>query len=125
MFGFTLIHKRNIIQNYEDVVVHGINGTSKIVRAKVDTGANRTSIDTEIATELGLLTQENILEKKTFYSGLGEQERNIVKCDFEIAGNKISSEVSVSDRSHMTHKMIIGRRDIHNYLVQPSEIQEK
>lgn len=125
MFGFKVINKKNIIQNYEDVTIFGLNGTKKTVRAKVDTGANRTSIDTEIAKELDLLTERNILEKKTFYSGLGEQERSIIKCDFVIAGNEISSEVSVSNRSHMTHKMIIGRRDIYSYLVKPSKIQEK
>lgn len=125
MFGLTIVRKSKILENYEEVVVFGNNNKSQTVRAKVDTGANRTSIDQKIAEDLGLLDESNIIEKKMFYSGLGQQERHIVVCTYEIKNKKITSEVSVSDRSHMTHKMIIGRRDITDFLVRPSKNQEK
>ena len=125
MFGYTLIQNKKILQNYEEVLIWGLEKESEVVRAKVDTGANRTSLDVKIAEKLGLLDKKNIIEKKMFYSGLGQQERYIVNCTFEIADATITSEISISDRSHMTHKMIIGRRDIPNFLVKPSKIQEK
>lgn len=125
MFGLKLIKKSKILENYEEVVVFGNDNKSQKVRAKVDTGANRTSIDQKIAEELGLLDENNIVEKKMFYSGLGQQERHIVVCSYEIKDTKITSEVSISDRSHMTHRMIIGRRDIADFLVKPSKNQEK
>ena len=125
MFGYTLIQNKKILQNYEEVLIWGLEKESEVVRAKVDTGANRTSLDVKIAEKLGLLDKKNIIEKKMFYSGLGQQERYIVNCTFKIADATITSEISISDRSHMTHKMIIGRRDIPNFLVKPSKIQEK
>jgi alpha-L-glutamate ligase-like protein len=87
------------------------------VKAKVDTGAFRTSIDSKLAEQLGLLREDNILYEKGYRSALGRQERPIVEIEFYLKGRRIKTTASVTDRSHMTRPMIIGRRDLKGYTI--------
>ena len=94
------------------------------VSAKIDTGAWRTSIDRTLARDLGLLHEENILWSKIFKSGLGNQERKVINVTFWLAGRKIKTIASVADRSKLRTPLIIGRRDLAGFLVQPWKKKE-
>jgi alpha-L-glutamate ligase-like protein len=104
---------------WEKVRVLGRNKKSLEIKAKLDTGAWRTSIDRTLATDLGLLEEDNILWTKTFKSGLGIQKRQVISVTFYLAGKKIKTMASVAERSHLRTPLIIGRRDLAGFLVNP------
>lgn len=89
------------------------------VMAKVDTGAWRTSINRDVAEKLGLLGVENVLWTRRVRSALGVEERPIVSLTFWLAGRKISTPVSVASRSSLRYPVIIGRKDLKGFLVDP------
>jgi alpha-L-glutamate ligase-like protein len=85
--------------------------------AKIDTGALRTSISNEILKKLKI---GEFIEKRIVRSSLGEEIRPIVPLTFYLKGEKIETEVFVADRAQMKYEMIIGRRDLKNFIVDPS-----
>lgn len=113
-----------ILNNYEDIWLVGPSGEKVRVRAKIDTGANRTSVDRAIAEKIGLLTPSNIVEYREFFSGLGREQRPMVHCQLIIKTVARSTTVSISDRSHMKHQVIVGRQDIQSFLVKPAGQEE-
>jgi alpha-L-glutamate ligase-like protein len=88
------------------------------VKAKLDTGAWRTSIDESLAKELGLLRPDNILYTKNFWSALGKTRRPVIGISFYLAGRKIETTASVTDRKGLTRPMLIGRRDLKGYRIE-------
>lgn len=113
-----------ILNNYEDIWVVGPTGEKIQVRAKIDTGANRTSVDRAIAEKIGLLKSDNIVEYREFFSGLGREQRPMVRCQLVIKNKTHATTVSISDRSHMKHQVIVGRQDIQSFLVKPANQEE-
>ncbi|MCI0533325.1 aspartyl protease family protein [bacterium] len=95
-------------------IMHG-NG-SRDIRAKVDTGAYRTSIDETLAEELNLPEKS---EQVFVQSASGSQKRQTVEITFQIGGKTINSLASVADRSSLRYPMIIGRHDLAGFLVDP------
>ncbi len=106
---------KKIICSVEKITIFTSKGSFQI-KARIDTGAYRTSIDKEFAEFIGV----NFLEKKIkMRSASGRQERRLCKLEFELCGERIESEASISERKHMKYKAIIGRRDLKNFLVKP------
>lgn len=61
----------------------------KEVRAKIDTGAFRSSIDEELARELGLLSEDKILYYRHYRSALGKhRDRPVVGVTFWLKGRE-------------------------------------
>lgn len=100
------------------------NLKKKKVLAKVDTGAWRTSISRELAQDLNLLTDDNILWKKEVKSALGKEKRPIINLTFWLGGRKIITPASVAKRSAVTFPVIIGRKNLKGFLVNP-ELDQK
>lgn len=86
--------------------------------AKIDTGALRTSISHDILKKIKI---EKFIEKRIVRSSLGEEIRPIVPVTFYLKGVKIETEVFVADRTQMKYEMIIGRRDLKNFIIDPSK----
>ncbi len=88
----------------------------KEVLAKLDTGAFRTAIDKKLAIELRL----PFTEKKVFVqSASGKAFRPTVSLTFELAGKTIKTVASVVERSHLKFPIIVGRRDLKGFLIEP------
>ena len=108
-----------ILRTWEDVKIRSADKKKIEVRAKIDTGAWRTSIDRNLARELGLLRPDNILWTKVYKSGLGKEEREVINLTFYLAGRRIKTVANVAKREHLRAPMIIGRRDLSGFLVKP------
>ena len=106
---------------FEEVEVESFLGEKQSVKVKVDTGAFRSSIDKDLAKDLGLLDPENVLWEVGFRSALGREERKVVGITFWLKGKKIKTSASVSDRSKLKRRMIIGRRDLLGFAVRVRE----
>ena len=96
-------------------------GGIREIQAKLDTGAYRSSIDKDLAKELGL---EIAKEKVYVKSASGKAYRPTTKMSFQIAGKKVHSLVSVVNRSHLKYQMIVGRIDLKGFLIRPEIDQE-
>ncbi|MCK5593706.1 MAG: ATP-dependent zinc protease [Candidatus Aenigmarchaeota archaeon] len=114
---------KKIIGLTEVVHVCGSKKCAKIA-AICDTGATTTSIDATISKELdfgepiGTITVMNPSVNKKF-------KREIVKVNLKIAGRKFEVGANVQDRTHMTHKMIIGRDILYdNFIVDVSRTHD-
>lgn len=146
------ISGKKIIGLIERVKLTSTDGRIIEVKAKIDTGADSSSIDIELARQLGFgltidefykfdiseydLQPENKKEiiddfmKKhgnkipnlesvaVVFSSSGRSMRPIVKCYFEMDGERISSKINITDRSKLQYAMIVGRRDMKKFLVE-------
>ncbi len=124
LFASALIDKvqeRRIVHAVEDITIFGRKGKRMRIKAKIDTGAWRSSIDKELAEELGLLVPENIVGREVYKSALGKQERDWIKIRFYLGGKKISTVVSVADRRGLNYRFLVGRMDLikYGFLVDP------
>jgi len=88
------------------------------IRAKIDTGAFRSSIDEKLASDIGLLVEENVIYYRHYRSALGKsKERPVINLTFWLKGVKINTAVSVANRSKLRTKLLIGRKDLKGVLV--------
>ena len=110
---------RKIIGIIQEVLVRGPSG-GLLVRAKVDIGAVRTTLDTGLAKGLDLGPVLRHVRTRAAAANHPEQ-RDVVSAVLEIAGQTFEVQVAVTDRQDMQYHMIIGmdvlRRS--NFLLSP------
>jgi len=146
---------KQVLGLIEKVKVKGKVDEEIELEAKIDTGAASTSIDIEIARELGYsdaidffnqmdistegISRENSAEfdkevtKKilgkhpdimgvaTVFSSHGVSVRPKVKMKVRISGKIVDSTVSLIDRSLLIYPMIIGKKDLKDFIIDPSK----
>ncbi|OGV91915.1 hypothetical protein A2783_02180 [Microgenomates group bacterium RIFCSPHIGHO2_01_FULL_45_11] len=106
---------------FETVEVVNQLGEKVAIKAKVDTGAYRTSIDKNLAEKLGLLRTDNILLHKQFESALGAHTRDVIAISYYLNGRKIDTTASVIDRSNLKRPMLVGRQDLKGFVIEFSQ----
>lgn len=84
------------------------------VLARVDTGENLSRIDKELAEKLKLPIQQ----RQTLKS---KPKRDVVEATIFMSGEKIRTILGVEDLSKQKYKIIIGRRDLRGFLVDPKK----
>jgi hypothetical protein len=97
-----------------------VPGGSEVIQqiARIDTGAGYSSIDDDLAESLGIDLED--AETITIRSSLGEEERPKVNVRLNIAGRTIDTEVTVTGRDERAHEMLVGRRNLEGFAVDPS-----
>ena len=111
-------HKRteNVVVGYiEDVVVSGTRGNETVL-AKSDTGATRTSIDAELAADIGTGPILDIVKVKSGSLKSGRR-RPVVDLVVGLGGTQHTVTASVEDRSHMDYPVLLGRDILKHYQV--------
>lgn len=111
--------KRKKIGVKENILIFDSENTPHPYVAKIDTGAYRSSIDRDLAEQYGLLKNGNSY-RKTIKSALGKEERHIVPLKFIIAGEQISTEATIAARGHLKHEILVGRRDLAPFIIDPT-----
>jgi len=136
------------------IVIKDKDGKEHEVEAKIDTGAGISSIDEQLARDLGfgeavdfyqgfnfktVMTKEEVeaLSKQKVYKELKKHQdivavvktysshgisyRIEVPLKVQLGGIEITSNASVITREHLLYPMIIGRRDLKKFLIDPTK----
>ncbi len=112
------ISGRKVIGINEPIEIIDFEGKHYPTLAKIDTGAYRTSICQELASRLGL---KRIIDYKKVKSALGIEERPIVEFSFILDKKLVSTEAFLAKRSEMKYDIIVGRKDLKQYLIDPAK----
>jgi alpha-L-glutamate ligase-like protein len=109
---------QTILGIIEPVTIVDSSGTPHTISAKIDTGAWRTTIDQALARDWHIDTV--IVDHAEVRGALGRQRRPIIELALTLRDKHIKTHAFLADRSHMSYPMIIGRRDLKGFLVDPS-----
>lgn len=99
----------------EDVVVSGTSGSERVI-AKADTGAIRTSIDTDIAAAIGAGPVQTTTTVKSATAD-SSRTRPVVDVVIGIGGTRHTVAAGIEDRSHMEYPVLLGRDILSEYSV--------
>ncbi len=88
------------------VTLHGERGRESVL-AKIDTGAARTSVDTELAAKVGLGPVTDTVKVRAASSAHAET-RPLVFAKLELGGQRFELPVSITDRRDMKYPVIVG-----------------
>ncbi len=113
--------KMRVLKPLETVKIKYGKGKKERVEvlAKVDTGAFRSSIDRELAMKYDLLREDRVLYYRHYRNSIGSGVRRpVIELTFWIQGKKITSAINVADRRKMRAKFLVGRRDLHDFMVK-------
>ncbi len=98
--------RRNVIGVIEEVILRGPSAEAS-VKAKVDTGAERTSIDTELARAMGLGPSVRRVRTRAAAADKA-QLREVMKAVLVIAGKEFTVNAAITDRTDMRYPIIVG-----------------
>ena len=144
------ISGKKIIGTVEKVKLIGKDGKEIEVEAKIDTGADSTSIDTELARELGFgevidefekrIDGKNILQdmtkeaRETLFANIpnlvdtalvkssnGTSYRPMIHAEIIIDELHITAKISITNREHLEYPVIIGRKNLTKFLIDTSK----
>ncbi|MFH1591912.1 MAG: RimK/LysX family protein [Candidatus Woesearchaeota archaeon] len=94
-----------------------INGVE--LKAKIDTGADRSSICRSMVDELNL---EPTGKKVKVRSSHGETKREVYSANLEIKGKILKTEFTIIDRNNLNYGILIGKNTLkHGFLIDPSK----
>ncbi len=112
---------RTTIGIVEEVTLRGSKGDIRVL-AKIDTGATRTSLDTDLAARAGLGPVFDRVRVRAAAAHEPE-ERDVVDARVVIAGREFDVAVAITDRKDMRYHMIVGMDILRDsgFLVDPSK----
>lgn len=141
--------KRPIIGPVEEVVLSRNSVKKRSALARIDTGANYSSIGEKLAKSIGFKRIVQELQKLKHIitnpkknhkpeqkllnsikgvkgailirSAAGRTRRVFVPLKIEIAGKLIKTKVTIIERTHMEYPMIVGRKDLQKgkFIIDP------
>ena len=116
--GYQAQSSRTVVGRNEPVTISAPSGNAQVrAVARLDTGADRSSVDRATIDALGLdLTGAPTINVA---SALGSERRPLVRLDIEVAGVTRSLEVSVADRSDRSYPILLGVDALGGLVVDP------
>ncbi len=140
------ISGRKVIGTVEKIKLIGKDGKEIEVEAKIDTGAGFTSIDIDIAKQLGFedvvaiieekdvkyeeiknLSKEereaifkknpDVVETAIIHSSHGTTYRPMIKIKMVVDNLEIETKVTIIDRSNLNYQVIVGKRNLGKFLI--------
>ncbi len=108
---------REVINLYEKIILKGKNTTIK-VWAKIDTGADHSSIDMKLLSMLGPMP---IVGSKIIKNAHGSKTRLLTRIPTIIRDKELKLQYTIADRSRMNYHIIIGKNLLKKYrfLIDP------
>jgi len=116
--GLEEISGRKVIGINEPIEVLDAQKNRHPTTAKVDTGAYRTTICASLAETMGI---NKIIGHKKVRGALGMEERPIINLSFILDKRLVTTEAFMADRTEMKYDIIVGRRDLKRFLVDPAK----
>lgn len=154
---------KHIIGLNEKVILYSKKGNPVEIKAKIDTGADSTSIDEGLARDLGYSeaidifknyikthnipdyietkekglelekqmetdlfgTHPDIVEINPVMSSHGRTLRLYIPIEINISDFRFRTQATVFDRQELQFKMIVGRKSLSSFLVDPSKKYKK
>lgn len=87
------------------------------VSAKIDTGADTSSIDIGLAAKLQL---GPVIQRMRIKSSHGKTRRAVISIEFTLAGAPINGLFNLSDRHRLKHKVLIGKNILkQGFIIDP------
>ena len=112
--------ERTAIGVVEEVVVVGPKGEIRVL-ARIDTGAARTTLDTDLVARAGL---GPVMDRVRIRASAADEpvERDVVLAKVVIREREFDARVAVTDRKDMRYHMIVGMDILRHsgFLVDPS-----
>jgi hypothetical protein len=111
---------KKVVRLVQRVTVAGPGGEES-VRAKIDTGADRTTVDKGLAARLKPIPTGTKVTIKASAAG-SRVERTLVDANVTLAGKTFKLRVGVADKSQMRYSVIVGRDILRSgdFLIDPS-----
>ena len=109
---------KTVIGLTEKVIISEAGDDRQFV-AKIDTGATKSSIDLNLASELklGPLTRSRVVK-----SASGTRLRPMLEVEIKIKGRVIKAEFTLADRTPMKYRLLIGQNILRQgFLIDPSK----
>ena len=152
--GVEQLTGKDVIGIVENITLYGKEDQESSVKAKIDTGADSTSMDKALAIKLGFdsiiklidsgrlptgisSSEGHALEKPLYeelkdeypdlaevrfvQSSHGSSMRPYVNLSLKIQDTKFETKASIYDRSKLTYPIIVGRKSLFKFLVDPSK----
>ena len=107
-----------IIGFYEDVLIGG-----KLIRAKIDTGASKSSVDVKLAE---LLKLGPVVGRTTIINTHGRAVRPVVRTEIEMAGRNLNASFNIALREHLRYPILIGKNILRRgFVIDPKKRLKK
>lgn len=117
--------KRKVLGLIEHISIIGEDSKGRerglIIKAKVDTGASRSSISKNLVKKLNLGPHKKTTLIK---SAIGVERRKVIKVRIRLKGKTLKAFFSVANREHMTYGVLIGQNILRmgRFLVDPLKL---
>ncbi len=116
-----MFEDRTVVGLIEEVTI--LNGGKKTLKARIDTGATKSSIDETFLKEIKDVEEKGIRIVKSSH---GISKRRMVHLKIILGGQEVEGGFSVFDRAHMTYPVLIGQNILkQNFIIDPKkEVEE-
>lgn len=112
------ISGRKVIGINEPIEIFDDKNQKYPTLAKIDTGAYRTTICISLAQKLNI---DKAIRYKKVRGALGDEERPIINLSFILDKRLVNTEAFMADRTEMKYDIIVGRKDLKKFLVDPAK----
>jgi len=97
---------RPIVGLIEKVTVIGNEDKRKRIDARIDSGAEKSSLDLKLAKELRL---GPVIHEKVIRSAHGKMKRPVMEATIILENKEITTHFTLADRTHMRYKVLVGQ----------------